>query len=267
MSLHYTYPVSISNNRVVYCKELKYKHIIPAAKYIDSNDIANLCKYFEELVLYLSDYKSPNLTYIDKFLILMQARIKSIGSYIDLIKFNTKNSVDLKYVCSNILLNFTNISEHCKFNHLTLIYGHPVKINYIESIYNTINYIEVDGLHVYAGDLNCAELDEILANIPLEVIRKLYKIHKGKDIQPINLFEFQETSTTKRSIKFSYHPDEYINLLKLSYNIDLKTINYYQYICAQRLHISPEDFNNLTPNDVNMFIKNLQEDNKSNKNS
>jgi hypothetical protein len=265
VSLQYTYPVTISNNRVVYCKELQYKHIIPVAKYIESDNDTNLCEYFEKLSYHLSDHKLTNLNYLDKFLILMGARIKSIGSYIDVIKSNIKNSIDLKFLCNNILMNFIDISNHCKLDQLTVIYGHPIKINHVDSIYNTINYINVDNTQIYLGDLESIELDEILANIPLAIIRQLYKIHKFRNIQTIDLFEFHETPTVKKKIKFSYRPEDYINLLKLSYTIDVKTINYHQYTCAHKLHIPPSEFDNLTPNDVNAFMKILQEENKSNK--
>mgnify|MGYP003648098366 CR=1 FL=1 len=75
------YPVTITNDKQVRCRELtnfEYKNIL---KFSLNQDNENLCSYFEFLVQDICETQCA-LNYIDKILILLSCRIVSIGENI-----------------------------------------------------------------------------------------------------------------------------------------------------------------------------------------
>ena len=97
----FSFPVNITNNKEVFCKELTNGHYKNILKYLQNNDDVNLAKYFEQIISEL--VKEKNLNYIDKLIILLYARSVSINANLEISSNNTKNTVQVKFLADKIL--------------------------------------------------------------------------------------------------------------------------------------------------------------------
>ena len=264
MDLSFKFPVKISNNNIVYCKELINKNLLDIQKYILLDDNNLICDYFDNLSLFLISNKNIKINYIDKFLILLNARINCIGSFLEVIsKDKIKTAVDLKPIADKILKNFISDQKFVSYKNYKIYYNVPTHITKNDTIFDFINEVEYNGLKVSLGDLPSYEKEEIIENLPTKIVIKLGNNLKNNKIIPVKLFDFRSNGETK-TIFFDYSIDSIMYMLKLLYNNSLDNLHYEQYICSRKINISPSEYLNLSPNETKLLLKTLSKEYEKN---
>ena len=264
MDLSFKFPVNISNNNIVYCKELINKNLLDIQKYILLNDNNLICDYFDNLSLFLISNKNVKINYIDKFLILLNARINCIGSFLEVLsKDKIKTAVDLKPIADKILKNFISDQKFVSYKNYKIYYNVPTHITENDTIFDFINEVEYNGLKVSLGDLSSYEKEEIIENLPTKIVIKLGNNLKNNKIIPVKLFDFRSNGETK-TIFFDYSIDSIMYMLKLLYNNSLDNLHYEQYICSRKINISPSEYLNLSPNETKLLLKTLSKEYEKN---
>lgn len=259
MSLDFYYPVEITKDRKVYCKEITNQHLITIQQYIETSDNELLCEYLDNLVYDLVK-EVNNINYLDKFLILLNIRKNCLGGTLDVIsKDKTKNSISISYIEKLILDNYEDKTVTAEYNGIKVTCCFPVKISFFNSFYDYINKIQIENEKIFLGNLPYGESEQYLENIPLQLLKKLKNKNYLLKQKTINLFEIRnEKDTTK--FKFSYKPEEIFSILKLSFSDNLKNLLYYKYICSSKLHIPPSDYLKMTPGETKIIIKHLTDE-------
>ena len=253
MSFDYYYPVNITNKRVVYCKELKNKHIITLQKYLETTDNEIICDSFESLIKDIVK-ENYNLNYIDKFLILLSLRKNSLGKTLDLKVGNSKNSVSITEIENKILENYTNINFKIEYDIFKIKLGAPIKLNYYDSFYFNINEIEMDNNKVIMNNLSDIEFEEYLDCLPFDLLKIIKDKTKKIKYKLFSLFTVMKDDE-KINYHFSFKHEEIFNLLKLVFSDNLKNILYNQYVCASKLYIPPNNFNEMSPGETKLILK------------
>ncbi len=252
MELFYTHPIIITDNRVVQCKELTYKHYIAILKLINSKNYTCLYNYFNLLVseLCTSDYV---LNCMDKFIIILNIRTKSIGSFIDLAaKGGTKLSVDLKYIIQLIQSNYHEKTKRITGNNYDILCGYPVNIQHVYTVYDYIRHIVMDNINLDLATCSKTTIEEIHSSIPLNVIKHLDYYDHLNQYPTIELFKIPKTD---QSFKFSYNLSEVLSILKMVFDNTVDSALYEKYICCEKLHIPAGDFDNSSISDIKRLIK------------
>jgi hypothetical protein len=256
VSLDFLYPVSITRDRKVLCKEITNKHLITIQKYIETNDNELLSNHFENLIHDVSvNYQNLNL--LDKFLILINIRKNCLGNSIDVLSSDgTKNSISLTYVSDNILNNYKHKKVTENFNKIKLTCTFPVKISHYDNFYDNISIVEIDNEKIFLGDLKSNISEEILENVPFELIKKVKRKANLLKQKTINLFEIINDKKPV-SYPFNFKSSEIFELLKLSFTNNLKNLYYNQFVMSSKLNVPPSDYNSMTPGESKILIKHL----------
>jgi hypothetical protein len=267
VSLDFLYPVSITRDRKVLCKEITNHHLITIQKYIETDDNELLSNHFENLIHNVT-VKYENLNLLDKFLILINIRKNCLGNTIDVLSSDgTKNSIGLTYVTENILNNYKHKKIIETYNNVKIVCTFPVKISHFDNFYDNISMIEIEGNKIYLGDLSITESEEILENIPFQLLKKVKEQSHQLRQKTINLFEIINDKKPV-SYPFNFKSSEIFEMLKLSFTNNLKNLYYNQYIMSSKLNVPPSDYNRMTPGESKIMIKHLVDElEKQNKRS
>lgn len=258
MDLSFRFPVYITNNKIVYCKEITNKNLIDIQKYIISDNNNLIYNFFDNLSLHLiSDNNIKNINFIDKFLILLNVRINCIGSFLEVLsKDKVKTAIDLKPLSENILKNFTLEKKFVSYKNYKIYYSVPSHITENITVFDLINEVEYNSLKVSLGELPSYKKEEIIENLPTKIIQKLDISVKNNKILPVKLFDFRSDNKTK-TILFDYSISSIMYMLKLLYNNSLENLHYEQYICSRKINISPSEYLNMSPNETKLMLKTL----------
>ena len=256
---HYSFPVFITNNRKIYCKELKNIHYKNIIKFIENNDDIGLCNFFEKIVEELSN--GENLNYIDKFLILLSLRMVCVNKMLVLESSSQiKSSISLEDIIKKIIENFTpNLRTLQCMKDIEIIIGYPNTIKSKDNIFDKIHSININGSNVTFANISNKEKDEILSLLPASVAQEIYKeLIKDESFKEIKLFSFYLQEGIEQEYFFSYDSKRNFELLKSLYSDSLKNLYYYEYICSYKLHIPLNDYlYNMTPVETILQIKTL----------
>ena len=257
---NYCFPILITNNRTVYCKELKNVHYKNIVKYIENKDDHGLGIYFESLVNELCIDKT-NLNYIDKYLILISIRMVCINSLLIIeTPSKIKSSIRLEDIIKKIIQNFSpNTRTITCDKNIKVEIGYPNIISNKDNIFDKIHTININNDKVNFKNITEQEKDQILSLLPASIAQDIYDEVKKEEIyQEIKLFSYFVEEGEEQEYFFSYDSNTNFALLKSLYNDSLKNLYYYEYICAYKLHISINDFlYNMSPVESVLQIKTL----------
>ena len=199
---NYSFPVFITNNRKIYCKELKNIHYKNIIKFIENNDDIGLCNFFEKIVEELSNGK--NLNYIDKFLILLSLRMVCVNKMLVLESSSQiKSSISLEDIIKKIIENFTpNLRTLQCTKDIEIVIGYPNTIKSKDNIFDKIHSININGSNVTFANISNKEKDEILSLLPASVAQKIYK-ELIKDVKIFDVYKGDNIDSGKKSIAFN----------------------------------------------------------------
>ena len=257
----YMYPVIITSDRQVTCREItnyEYKNIL---KFIKNEDDENLCNYFEFLVYDICKTQC-SLNYIDKILILLSSRIISIGENIIITgKTDIQNTISLSNVSKTIIENYVpEIKEiEDKENNIKVEISYPYLISNRDLLYDKIYSISIAGNKVIMNDTEPEMRDKILNYIPAKLTKKIMRnIKSDSNYKQIKLFSWVYEEGNKIDFYFSFNSKQNFDFLKACFSEDLKNMYYYEYLCCSKLHIPLSDFlYNMSPVESILQIKTL----------
>ena len=241
----YMYPVTITNDKQVRCRELtnyEYKNIL---KFSLNQDNENLCKYFEFLVQDICKSQCT-LNYIDKILILLSCRIVSIGENITIAgKENIQNTISLSKVSRTIIENYVPETKEIedKENNIKVEISYPYLISNKDLLYDKIYSISIAGDRVIMNSTSPEMRDKILNFIPVELAKKIMKaIKSDSNYKQIKLFSWTYEQGNEIDFYFSFNSKQNFDFLKACFSEDLKNMYYYEYLCCSKLNIPLSDF-------------------------
>lgn len=258
------YPVTITNDKQVRCRELtnfEYKNIL---KFSLNQDNENLCSYFEFLVQDICETQCA-LNYIDKILILLSCRIVSIGENIIIAgKENIQNTISLSKVSRTIIENYVPETKEIedKENNIKVEISYPYLISNRDLLYDKIYSISIAGDRIIMNNASPEMRDKILNYIPVELAKKIMKaIKSDSNYKQIKLFSWIYEAGDEIDFYFSFNSKQNFDFLKACFSEDLKNMYYYEYLCCSKLNIPLSDFlHHMSPVEAILQIKTLAQE-------
>lgn len=258
------YPVTITNDKQVRCRELtnfEYKNIL---KFSLNQDNENLCRYFEFLVQDICETQCA-LNYIDKILILLSCRIVSIGENIIIAgKENIQNTISLSKVSRTIIENYVPETKEIedKENNIKVEISYPYLISNRDLLYDKIYSISIAGDRIIMNNASPEMRDKILNYIPVELAKKIMKaIKRDSNYKQIKLFSWIYEAGDEIDFYFSFNSKQNFDFLKACFSEDLKNMYYYEYLCCSKLNIPLSDFlHHMSPVESILQIKTLAQE-------
>ena len=261
----FSFPVTITNNKEIFCKEFTNGHYKNILKYIQNNDDVNLAKYFEKVITELVD--ETNLNYIDKLVILLNARSVCINGNLEISSNGTKNTVQVKYLADKILEGYHPFerSIYQKENDIEVTIGYPLTITESDDILAKIHKVKIGEVQTDIESLSFTEKDSLFSLLPSS-LSKFIVNELEKEITPYTkLFSYQSGSE-KKELLYTFDAKENFELLKLCFSDNLNNFYYYEYISLTKLRMTLSDFlDRCTPNEIQLHIKNIIKENEQRK--
>ncbi len=261
----FSFPVNITNNKEVFCKELTNGHYKNILKYLQNNDDVNLAKYFEQIISEL--VKEKNLNYIDKLIILLYARSISINANLEISSNNTKNTVQVKFLADKILEGYHPFERtiYQEENDIEVTIGYPLTITESDDILSKIHRIKIGEVQTDIESLTDLEKDNLFSLLPSSLSKFIVNELEKEPTPYTKLFSYQ-SGTERKELLYTFDAKENFELLKLCFSDNLNNFYYYEYISLTKLRMSLSDFlDRCTPNEIQLHIKNIIKENEHNK--
>lgn len=241
---------------------LNNQHYFEILKFITNNDDIGLNEYFEWLLSEIIIEKEylKSLTNVEKFLIILELRITSLGDQIQLnIENKAKVDISLLSIKNNILKNINEIelSKIIKDNDIEIKLNIPnsLLIQNIDNIYhNIIDYIKIQEQKINFYFLTEEEKDSIINNIPVNIITEMLNFVKINDIfNKINIIT-ENKKIGLEGLKLSVFDKTLLLFLKSIYNDNLLNFYEIQYILMSKINLSFDQFMRMNMNECKIFI-------------
>ena len=245
-------------------RNLNNSHYFDILKFITNNDEEGLNDYFENLILDLIIDKSifPNLSNLEKFLILLEMRSSSVGdslqitgtnsSKIDLSIISIKNTIQNKVDKLDLIKNLKCGTNYNVFLSIPKMF----LIDDIDKMYTEIiDKIEIHDETLKFFNLTSTEKELIINNIPATISGNILTYIKNiqYSIGEINIITGNEKFGLE-TIKLSVFDKTMFLFLKSIFTDDL--YNYYelQYSLSNKMNVSYDHFMKMSPNECKLFI-------------
>lgn len=264
--LELTYEFQLTDNKTINCKQFTNKHLIYILKCLNSKNNQQITSCYNNVVSDLISTNDDNLSYIDKFLILLQSRINYINSYIEITnKAGTKSAINLKLILTSILTNFNTFEVLNRKNKTIVVRDDniivgctlPAFLSYSYTLYDYIYYVQVGDNKIFIKNVTGAQLDELLQLIPTKLIidikRKLNKLNYLSN--QFKLFEYMHTKDEKRKFYSTLLSKDLCDFLSLLFSDSVTNFYNLMHSCMVNLNLQPTEFLGLTPEDIKILIK------------
>ena len=265
-------------------KEIRYsnitnKHHLELLKFVKTNDDSGLYEYLEwilsDVLTDKEDYKK--LTSVEKFLIFLDLRGKSVG---DMLQLNTNNNVKIDYSITGIINNIINginkldLKKKIEFDKFSVELSIPKKLilDNIDDIYKEIiNNIIIDGKIVNFSSLTEEEKDSIISILPAEISGEIYKFFNlNEDFNKIHLIAGKKNIGLD-SISLNLYDKSMFYFIKTIFTDDLMNFYEMQYNVITKINVSYQHFCDMTPNEckiyINLYNRDMKKQEEANKTS
>ncbi len=268
----------VINKEIRYCN-INNKHHLEILKFIKSNDDYGLYEYLEwilsDVLVDNDDYKK--LTSVEKFLILLDLRGKSVG---DTLQLNTNNNIKIDYsingIINNIIngINKLNLKKKIEFNNFSVELSIPKKLilDNIDDIYKEIiNNIIIDNQIVNFSSLTEEEKEIIMSNLPADISGEIYNFFNlNEEFNKIHLI-VSKKNLGLDNITLNLYDKSMFYFIKTIFSDDLMNFYEMQYNVITKINVSYEQFCEMTPNEckiyINLYNRDMKRQEDANKSS
>jgi hypothetical protein len=245
-------------------RTINNSHYFDILKFITNNDEEGLNDYFENLILDLIVDKSIfcDLSNLEKFLILLESRIHSIGDNLTTSSQTADATVNIPLYSmrDKIIESIKNFKfkRNLTLDTLKVNINLPKKLllNDIDDIYrHLIDEIVIDDTLYKVSDLSNQELDSILQNLPAEISSGILNfIQDLNDLsRKLNIFDGNEKLGIQK-ISMGFLDNTLFYFLKNIFSEELGSFYELMYSMIKKLNFDYNSFMNVTPNECKIFI-------------
>jgi hypothetical protein len=251
-------------DKIINVKSIKNFQFFNLIKTIHNDN--NLCveECLNNLLDYLIDEKSilKDINILEKFLILLESRIHSIGDSLTTASQTVDATVNIPLYTmrDKIIQNIQNFKFKRNFSLKTLKVNinlpKKLLLNDIDDIYrHIIDEIIIDEMSYKVSDLSNEELDLILQNLPAEISSDILNyIQDLTDLsRKLNLFEGNEKLGIQK-ISMGLLDNTLFYFLKNIFSEELGSFYELMYSMIKKLNFDYNSFMNVTPNECKIFI-------------
>lgn len=232
-------------------------------KFITNKDDQGLENYFEHILSKIVVDKSiiPNLTNLEKFLILLDNRSITIGDSLQLKGNNTtKIQFSIASIKNNIINNIKDLKlikkiEDKNFK-IELSIPKSLIIDDFDKIYREIiNKIQVEEDIIDTNNLTTFEKDSIISNLPATISGDILDfIKQVQDITAkINIISENEKMGLE-NVPANVFDSTFFMFLKSIFTDDLNNFYELQFQLIHKIKISYDHFMGMTPNECKIYI-------------
>jgi len=267
--------IEVLNGSCIYVNELKVKDLKTICKCLlgDDPEPEMLFLNLYKIISSLTDSDLKKLNFIDYFIILINLRCFSVGSKINLqISENTTSEINL-IETEKILkkINLKQILSPSVFEDIEITYKLPTindlikinKDNSVEFYSYFLNTLKIkDNLLTFT---NSEEASLIFNKIPPKISTSI--INKIKSIiQNFNELDLLSYSPHFKDMKlyFNFNIKNLCTFIKLLFNDQLLSIYENIFALCKLGNFTPEYIENCTPGEYILFVKKLEQLNKTN---
>lgn len=268
----------VINKEIRYCN-ITNKHHLELLKFVKSNDDSGLYEYLEWVLSdILKDKEDYNkLTSVEKFLILLDLRGKSVG---DMLQLNTNNNIKIDYSITGIInnvingINKLNLKKKIEFDNFSVELSIPKKLilDNIDDIYKEIiNTIVIDDKIVNFSCLTEEEKDSIISVLPAEISGEIYNFFNlNEDFNKIYLIA-GKNNIGLDPISLNLYDKSMFYFIKTIFTDDLMNFYEMQYNVITKINVSYQQFCEMTPNEckiyINLYNRDMKKQEEANKTS
>lgn len=258
-------------DKIVYCEELKVKHLKTIYKCLlgEEIDAESLLFNLDNIFKTITEIETKKLSFIDFFIILINLRCSSIGNIINIqISENTNLELNLfKFIEELSKIEIEELLSCSKFNDITIHYKLPTISQIIEINNNPENIcnffiqkIEIKD-QSYTID-NLEEADKILKNLPAKNFTTVFKRVQNivQYFNSVNLLNYNKH--IEQQLFFNFNIKNLTTLIKILFGDHLLSLYENLFALCKLGNFTPEYIENCTPGEYILFVKKLQEANK-----
>jgi hypothetical protein len=251
-------------DKIINVKSIKNFQFFNLIKVIHNDN--NLCieECFNNLIDYLIDDESiiSNINILEKFLILLESRINSIGDSLTTSSQTTEATVNIPLYTmrDRIIDNIKTFKfkRNLELDKLNVNINLPKKLllDDIDDIYrHVIDEITVDGSSYKVSNLSKEELDLILQNLPATISSGILDyIQDLADLsRKINIFDGNDKLGIQK-IPMGFLDNTIFFFLKNIFSEELGNFYELMYSMIKKLNFDYDSFMNVSPNECKIFI-------------
>lgn len=270
----FTYPVYIpSLGEWIRVREIKNQHLGIISKYITNNDSIGLDMYLNKLIVDITQDKHTIFNKIDKFCILLTARILCIGSEIQL-TFKCKKTeqqyngtIDLNNVLQLVSDVSAKHTRTVKLNEkISAVVGIPLNlyfddtISILDSLTDIIHELIIDDEVYNMKNLSVLEKNKVINSISgldyFAIMKKTGIFQRGFK----NLVYFKDQSphddeAELKEYKLGLYDRTMFDLIKLSYTYNLNDFYNMLYTLCSTLGFTYDHALSITPIESSVYIQ------------
>lgn len=251
-------------DKIINVKSIKNFQFFNLIKTIHSGSDLCIVECFDNLLEYLIDDKSilKRINILEKFLILVESRIHSIGDNLTTASESGEATINIPLYSmkDKIIESIKNFqfTKNLTSTNLIVVINLPKKLllNDIDDIYrNIIDEIYIDNILYKVENLSDEELDSILENLPaniaagiLNFIQELAELSRK-----LNIFEGNQKLGIQK-IPMGLLDNTLYYFLKNIFSEELGSFYELMYSMIKKLNFDYNSFMNATPNECKIFI-------------
>ena len=260
MELSFKLPISVTDNKKIYCKEFTNKHFIDLQKFIEFDSDTDTACFFDKICYGLIDCDGNKIHVIDKFLTLLKVRCEYIDPVLSYSSSDgASQALDINMLIENIIEGYEKKFETFQVENIFYTIGPSTRITKFDNVLNHINSIKIDNEEIDLGHIDINQKEEILNNIPCSHIPVIKDKVKNIKQKPIILFQTFEKDKMKDNM-FYFTNFEMFSFLKLCFSEGYENLFYYVYIFTTKLSTSYTDFLKYTPKETRKILKHYKKE-------
>lgn len=271
--------IQLSENKIIFCKELKVKHLKIIYKCLLGDEIDSHLLFFnlnKILKKITKNIDVESIHFIDFFILLLELRCSSMGNIITLqLSEDTTLEINLYKIIEELKnIQIDEILKQQTKENITIHYKLPT-INEIIELNNktdSIQYFFIKGFslenEIYTFK-NIFECEEIFKKIPAKFFSDSFK--KINEIiyyfNNIDLLKYNEKLKEKISLYFNFNIKNLSILTRLLFGNQLMSLYENIFALCKLGNFTPEYIENCSPGEYFLLVKKLEEINKQNNNT
>ena len=251
-------------DKIVNVKSIKNFEFFNLIKTIHNGNDLCVEECFNNLLDHLVDDKNviKSINILEKFLILLESRIHSIGDNLTTSSQTADATVNIPlYSMRDRIIDSIKdfkFKRNLTFNTLKVNINLPKKLllNDIDDIYrHIIDEIVIDDNLYKVSDLLDTELDSILQNLPAEISSGILNFIQDLSVlsRKLNIFDGNEKLGIQK-IPMGFLDNTLFYFLKNIFSEELGSFYELMYSMIKKLNFDYNSFMNVTPNECRIFI-------------
>lgn len=258
----FSIPIELTENKTIFFYELKNIHLFNLLKFIQNQNLANIEKYYDTMLIELAceqnDFKKLN--FLDKFICLIVLRSICISPDIEF-ELKKENIITKKIQLYSIIETLKNISflEKKEFKKDFFInFSLPKKLYYSsidEILDNCIDSFEINGEVINFHEMDTSEKKDIFNTLPGNILNEAKKYFlKLEEQLSKNILIKKEEAIGVNEIELSLLKNTCIGILNSIFKDNLFNFYNLMYIFTNKMNMSLSEYFNLTPAESSLML-------------